>query len=74
MHDEATDIFAVNFWYARIFQKKKEQKEFFSYRQLAILIGLIALSWLPVKIYTVTVNSTPFSTMKHHEGHKIFSI
>lgn len=56
MHDEATDIFAVNFWYARIFQKKKEQKEFFSYRQLAILIGLIALSWLPVKIYTLNIN------------------
>ena len=56
MHDEATDIFAVNFWYARIFQKKKEQKEFFSYRQFGILIGLIALSWLPVKIYTLNIN------------------
>lgn len=56
MHDEAINSFAVEFWYARIFRKQKEQKFRYSLKYYGIVICLIAISWLPVKIYTLDIN------------------
>ena len=56
MHNENTDFFAVKFWYARIFQKNKEQRSYYSPKKYGMIICLILFAWLPVKMFTLDAN------------------